>query len=257
MAWYLNEIVTDLSPIKELLKLYEQGESFTEESFYREYQSRLVPFLRQSIINSDHIDTDNIPAEFENNEYKWMASGYHDLVGKLGLIKQLYDEREDQYAYELTDIGNQVINQDISMPELMKLQLPAWKNDRGVKPYPEILKILSELKRVNLYPCDGLMLLEVLIVLLRLNNPHGHIDAYDQIYQKRKAYYAHMVGVPRIDLVQYSGFLWEELSQDLSNYFAANYAARATIQLMMYTGELSYGPVPDEIFGLVQYITIA
>ena len=64
-----------------------------------------------------------------------------------------------------------------------------------------------------------------------------------------------MVGEPRIDLIQYSDFLWEELSQDLSNYFASNYPTRSTLQLMMYAGELTYGQVPDEVFGHIQYIT--
>lgn len=256
MAWYLSEIVTDLSPIRDILKLYDQTGTFSEESFYSEYQSRLVPFLRQANFNADHIDTDTIPTEYENDEYKWLAFGYHDLIFKLGLVEQYYNEPGHRYAYKLTDIGTQVLNQAVSMPELMKLKLPEWKNDRGIQPYSEILNVISKLKQVNLYPCDGLMLLEVLIILLWINKKHGFTAPYDKIYQKRKAYYAHMVGEPRIDLIQYSGFLWEELSEDLSNYFAANYPARATLHLMMYAGELSYGSVPDEVFGLVQYITV-
>lgn len=255
MAWYLSEIITDLSPIRDILKLYHQTESFNEGEFHREYQSRLVPLLRQSHFNSDHIDTDTIPAKYENDEYKWLASGYHDLIFTLGLIKQHYEKNDHRYGYELTDLGTQVLNQTISIAEFMKRKLPEWKNDHGIYPYTEILKIISELKRVNLYPCDGLMLLEVLIILLWLNIPHGYINPYNQIYQKRKAYYAHMVGEPRIDLIQYSDFLWEELSQDLSNYFAANYPTRSTLQLMMYAGELTYGQVPDEVFGHIQYIT--
>jgi hypothetical protein len=143
------------------------------------------------------------------------------------------------------------------MPELMKVKLPEWKNSSGIQPYSEIIKIISEIKQRNLYPCDGLLLLEVLIILLKLNERHGSLAAYNQIYSKRREYYPHMVGEPRVDLVQYSDFLWEELSQELSNYYAANYPARATLQLMMYAGDLSYGSVPDEIFGLVQYVTIA
>jgi hypothetical protein len=116
---------------------------------------------------------------------------------------------------------------------------------------------LSSLKQRNLYPCGGLLLLEVLIVLLQLNQPFGYINVYDRIYEKRRDFYAHMSGEVQIDLINYSGFLWEQLSKDLSNYHAANYPARATLQLMMYPGDMSYGPVPDEIFGLIQYVTIA
>lgn len=255
MAWYLSEIVTDLSPIQDILNLYDQTESFSEGEFHREYQSRLVPLLRQALFNSDHIDTDTIPAQYENDEYKWLASGYHDLIIKLGLIDQNYEKAGHRYGFELTDLGTQVLNQTISIPEFMKRKLPEWKNDHGVQPYTEILNIISKLKQVNLYPCDGLMLLEVLIILLCLNSRHGYINPYDQIYRKRKAYYAHIVGEPRIDLIQYSDFLWEDLSQDLSNYFSANYPTRATLQLIIYAGELTYGQVPDEVFGHIQYIT--
>ncbi|MCU7805430.1 MAG: hypothetical protein KZQ96_19740 [Candidatus Thiodiazotropha sp. (ex Lucinoma borealis)] len=256
MAWYLSEVVTDLSPISEILRLYDQTEPYPEEVLHDEYQSRLIPLLHQATFNADHIDTDTIPPAYENDEYKWLASGYHDLIVKLGLVKLNVEERSNEHSLELTDIGTQIINLAVAMPELMKIKLPEWKNDLGVQPYPEIINIVSKLKQRNLYPCDGLLLLEVLIILLWLNKPYGHINPYEQIYRKRREYYPHMVGEPRIDLIQYSGFLWEQMSQDLSNYYAANYPARATLQLMMYAGELSYGPVPDEIFGLVQYITI-
>lgn len=255
MAWYLTEIVTDLSPVRDILKLYDQIEAFPEEAFHREYQRRLAHFLRQAIFNADHIDTDTIPAKYENDEYKWLTSGYDDLIISLGLVEQYYVEQGHKYGFVLTDIGRKALNQDISMPELMKLKLPEWKNGRGVRPYSEILKVISKLKQVNLYPCDGLLLLEVLIVLQLLNKFGGIVDPYEKIYQQRKAYYAHMVGEPGIDLIQYSGFLWEEMSEDFSNFFAANYPARSTLQLMMYAEDLSFGPVPDEAFGLVQYIT--
>ena len=257
MAWYLSEVVTDLSPIREILGSYDQTGSFSEGGFHDEYQKRLVPLLRQATFNTDHIETDTIPAAYENDEYKWLASGYHDLIEQLGLVEVNVEERSNRYSFGLTDIGTQVINKDISMPELMKRKLPEWKNSCGINPYPEILKIASELKQINLYPCGGLLLLEVLILLLWLNKRHGHIDPYHQVYEKRREFYSHMTGDPRSDLIQYSDFLWEQMSHDLSNYYAANYPARATLQLMMYAGDLSYGPVPDEIFGLMQYVTIA
>lgn len=258
MAWYLSEIVTDLSPVNEILLLYSQLGSFPEEVFHDEYRNRLVPLLRQATFNTDHIEADTIPPDYENDEYKWLASGYHDLVLKLGLADQHYVKDGHRYSFELTDIGAQVLNQAVSMPEFMRLKLPEWKNDCGARPYPMLINLVSELKERNLYPCGGLLLLEVLFILLWRNKPQLHIDtAYRQISELRRAYYAHMTGEPRIDLIQYSGFLWEQLSHDSSNYFAANYPARATLQLMMYAGELTYGPVPDEIFGLVQYVTIA
>ena len=258
MAWYLSEVVTDLSPISEILMLYDQTESFPEEVFHDEYYSRLITLLRQAYFNTDHIETDTIPPAYENDEYKWLASGYHDLIGNLGLVDQRFEEPGHRYSFELTEMGNQVLNQAISMPELMRLKLPEWKNDHGVRPYPEIIKTASELKECSLYPCGGLLLLEVLIILLGLNEPFGQmLSPFKRIYRQRREYYSHMVGETRIDLIQYSGFLWEQLSQDLSNYHAANYPTRSTLQLMMYAGDLTYGPVPDEIFGLVEYITTA
>lgn len=256
MAWYLSEVVTDLSPVGDILKLYEQTGSFPEDVFDDEYKIRLIPLLRHLNFNTDHIDTHTIPAGYENDEYKWLASGYHELIGKLGLVKLRVDEQSDEHSLELTEAGSQVLEQQLPISELMKAKLPEWKNDVGVRPYPIIVDLLSNLKQRNLYPCGGLMLLEVLIALLHLNQPYGHIDLYDRIHEKRRGFYAHMTGELHIDLFNYSGFLWEQLSQDLSNYHAANYPARATIQLMMYAGDLSYGPVPDEIFGLVQYVTI-
>ena len=257
MAWYLSEIVTDLSPIREILRLYDQTDSFTEGRVQEEYKGRLVALLRQATFNTDHIETDTIPPAYENDEYKWLAAGYHELIRDLGLITFNVEESSRRYSIDLTELGEQVMNQAVSIPDLMRLKLPEWGNSLGVKPYPEIIKIASKLKQLELYPCGGLLLLEVLIVLLRLESREDFVDYFDSIYQRRKAFYTHMVGEPRIDLVQYSDFLWEQLSEDLSNYYAANYPARATLQLMMYAGELSYGPVPPEIFGLVQYVTIA
>ena len=258
MAWYLSEVVTDLSPMREILALYDQTESFSEDLFLGKYQSGLTQLLRQATFNTDHIDTDAIPSAYENDEYKWLASDYHTLIGNLGLTVQHCDELNHRCSIELTEIGNQVVNRAISIPDLMQLKLTEWENDRGVRPYQEIIQVASELKQRNLYPCGGLLLLEVLIVLLRLNErlAYTHI-IFEIIYSERRKYYAHMSGGPRIDLIEYSGFLWEQMSQDLSNYHAANYPARATLQLMMYGGDLTYGPVPDEIFGLVQYITVA
>jgi hypothetical protein len=258
MAWYLSEIVTDLSPVGEILKLYDQTGSFSEGVIEDEYKKRLVPLLRQTTINTDHIETDNIPAAYENDEYKWLASGYHDLIRKLGLVEMNADHKSDRYSLKLTEAGRQVLNQQLTLSEVMKASLPEWKNDAGIRPYPILLDLLSNLKQRNLYPCGGLLLLEVLIVLLKLNQPHGHIiNLYGLIQEYRKGFFPYMTGEVHSDLINYSGFLWEQLSQDLSNYHAANYPARATLQLMMYAGDLAYGPVPDEIFGLVQYVTIA
>lgn len=258
MAWYLSEVVTDLSPTREILALYDQTGSYPEETFLDEHLSRLIPLLRQATFNTDHIDTDTIPPAYENDEYKWLASDYQNLICNLGLAAQHYDEINHLQSFGLTETGIQVVNQDISIADLMRLKLPEWKNDHGVRPYQEILKAASELKQRNLYPCGGLLLLEVLVILLKLNEPYGHIPSpFEAIHEQRREYYPYMAGELHIDLVQYSGFLWEKMSQDLSNYHAANYPTRATLQLMMYAEELTYGPVPDEIFGMVQYVTVA
>ncbi|MEW8492516.1 MAG: hypothetical protein AB2604_01835 [Candidatus Thiodiazotropha taylori] len=256
MAWYLNEVVTDLSPIREILQLYDQTGSFPEPTFHDEYRSRLVALLRETDCNTHHIETDSIPTAYDYDQYRWLAAGYHDLVAKLGLVGLSVDESSRGHAFGLTDIGAQVLNGGVSIPELMRLRLPKWKNDRGFCPYTGIIDILSKLKQRDLYPCGGLLLLEVLLVLKWLNEPYGHIHTYQWVIKQRRSYYPHMAGEPRIDLLQYSDFLWDQLEQDLSNYFLASYPARATLHLMMYAGELSFGPVPDEIFGLVQYITI-
>lgn len=256
MAWYLSEVVTDLSPMQEILALYDQTGSFPEDAFLDEYQSRLTQLLRQASFNTDHIDS--IPAAYENDEYKWLASDFHELIKRLRLTYEYCDESNNRWSFELTEMGTQVVNRATSLPDLMQHTLTEWRNDRGLQPYQEILKAASDIKQRNLYPCGGLLLLEVLIILLKLNKPHGYIPAPSEVIQsKRREYYTYMSGDPRFDLIEYSGFLWEQLSQDLSNFHAANYPARATLQLMMYGGDLIYGPVPDEIFGLVQYVTVA
>lgn len=257
MAWYLSEVVTDLSPIQDLLRVYALPEAFPEERLDEEYINRLLPVLRQASLNIDHIDTDTIPTAYENDEYKWLAAGYHALIGKLGLISDHRGERDHLSSFELTDNGSQVLQEAFSMPDLMKLRLPEWRNDCGIQPYPEIIRVVTELKRRNLYPCGGLLLLEFFLVLQNLNTPNGSLSSYRKIYEKRREYYPHMAGERRVDLIQYSHFLWEQMSQELSNYFNANYPARATLQLMMYVGDLVYGPVPDELFGMVQYVTVA
>ncbi|MCG8038095.1 MAG: hypothetical protein JAZ19_13775 [Candidatus Thiodiazotropha taylori] len=70
MAWYLNEVVTDLSPIREILQLYDQMGSFPETTFHDEYRSRLVTLLREAECNTDHIETDRIPAAYEHDQYR-------------------------------------------------------------------------------------------------------------------------------------------------------------------------------------------
>ena len=256
MAWYLNEVVTDLSPIFEILALYEQTGSFAEDVVFDEYYQRLVTLLRQTPFNTDHIEADAIPAAYEHDESKWLATGYHNLIEELGLVTTNGNEYNTQVSYQLTHTGTQVLNQRLPLAELMKVRLTDWRNDAGIKPYPQIKELLSELKQCNLYPCGGLLLLEVLMVLKHLNQPLGHRNLYDRIQEMRIKFYPHMNGEVRFDLIDYSGFLWEQMSQDLSNYHAANYPARATLQLMMYADEIIYGPVPDELFGLLQYIAI-
>jgi hypothetical protein len=256
MAWYLSEVVTDLSPIREILGLYEQTGSFPEEEVIDEYQRRLVALLRETTINTDHINADAVPAAYDHDEHQWLATGYHDLIGDLGLVTPGSQAGNSEASFELTGLGTRVLKEEVSMTELMKARLPEWRNDAGIRPYPEVKKLLSELKQRNLYPCGGLLLLEVLMVLQRLNQTLGHLNLYERIQDKRIEFYPHMNGELQFDLIDYSGFLWEQMSQDLSNYHAANYPTRATLQLMMYADELIYGPVPDEIFGLVQYISV-
>lgn len=257
MAWYLSEVVTDLFPLADILKLHHQFESSLEGNKIDDFKKHLVPFLRQSNINTDHIDTDTIPVAYENDEYKWLAAGYFELLNKMGLLVLTWERGFDGYPYTVSNTGRQFLQQDISLAKLLKTKLTDWHNDKNVRPYPILLDILSKLKRRNLYPCGGLLLLEVLIVLLQLNKLERRIDFYDYISEKRREFYPHMAGEVSIDLINYSGFLWEQLSQDPTNFHAANYPARSTLQLMLYAGELAYGPVPDEIFGLVQYVTIA
>ena len=67
MACYLSEIASDLSPLRGILKLHAEMEVFNEGDFHREYQNRLIPWLRQADFNSDHIDTDIIPTQYEND----------------------------------------------------------------------------------------------------------------------------------------------------------------------------------------------
>jgi hypothetical protein len=257
MAWYLSEVVTDLSPLGEILGLYEETGPFPEDVYREEYQNRLAKLLRKATVNTDHIDGDTIPEAYEHDEYKWLAAGYHDLAATLGMTRHRVNEENDEVWIELTETGSSFVRRPFIGMEIIKERLPAWRNDAGIQPYPVILKLLSDLKRRNLYPCGGLMLLEVLIVLRELNQRFGDINIEEQVYKRRAAFYAHMSGELQVDLIDYSGFLWEELSEDLSNYHAANYPARATLQLMMQLGDLTYGPVPDELFGMVQYVTIA
>ena len=141
--------------------------------------------------------------------------------------------------------------------DTVKKSLSEWKNDRGIKPYLKIKALLTELKTVNLYPCNGLLLIEVLLVLLKLNEQHGDISLFRYIHNKRREYYQDMRGDVRVDLIRYSDFLWGKLSNDLSNYHAANYPARSTLMFLMQFDELVYGQVPGEIFGLIQYVTIS
>ena len=253
MAWYLSEVSSDLSPIIDILELYDRMGAFPKDVFIDEYKKHLVSLLRRTSFNTDHIDADDIPAVYENDEYKWLAVGYHDLIHSLGLI-DLRGNEQNEYSFALTEAGRRVLKQSLSLPEHLRVALPKWSNDVGINPYP-IIRGLA--RNLNLYPCAGLLLLEVLIVLIQLNQPYGHINIEGVLESKRKEFYksGNMTGERSVDLVNYSGFLWEDLSQDLSNYYAANYPARATLQLMLYAGDLTYGPVPDEIFGLIQYVT--
>lgn len=256
MAWYLSEIVSDLSPLPEVLGIYKECGPFPAGDADNEMQKQLAALLRQITINTDLIDPSSIPAEYENDEYKWLAHGYHELAKKLGLITRHIDEKHQEVALVLTQQGHDLFSRSISVQEFMVEAIHDWRNSDGVKPYPYVKKVLIELKRRNLYPCGGLTLLEMLILLKHLSEPLQYMFAFDEIYKTRGTFYAQMTGELSQDLVGYSEFLWEKLSEDSSNFHAANYPTRSTIQLMMYSGELAYGPVPDELFGIVQYIQV-
>ena len=100
MAWYLSEVVTDLSPIRDILRLYDEAKSFPVDVFDDENKKRLATLLRHLYFNTDHIDTLTIPAAYENDEYKWLASGYHEFIVKLGLVKLHFNEQNDWLSLE-------------------------------------------------------------------------------------------------------------------------------------------------------------
>ena len=263
MSWYLSEVVCDLGQIEAVLYLYDQLEDKPQDQLESYYKSKLADYLRKTPINTEHIEWDTIPDQYQSDEYKWLASDYHELLLKLRFIRktggeeEYREEQEINYSYQPTEIGLDLINGKTTIDDILAEMLPEWRNDQGITPYPEIKELLHDIKTVDLYPCPGLLLIEVLLVLMRVNQKHGNINLFEFIHAKRREFYQSMLGDRRVDLIHYSDFLWEQLSHDLYNYHASNYPARSSIMLMMQAGELIYGPVPKGLFGLIQYIMLA
>lgn len=101
MAWYLSEVVTELPLLDQALRLYEDKEAEDTDVFYKRY----ADYLRNSYINTDHINHDSIPEEYEQNEYKWLAFDVHQLLRKFRLINIQSGENEIKGYYELTELG--------------------------------------------------------------------------------------------------------------------------------------------------------
>ncbi len=257
MAWYLSEAITDLSQLSSILEICSRVEKGREADFSNKYYIEIQKYLRTSSINLDHIEYDSIPEEYGLDEFKWLSKDYLEMIEKLGFLTIECEGESGDYGFELTEEGGRILSGSVTVVEAMRVSLRKWKNSNGRAPYQITLDLLSKLKHSNLYPCDGLLLLEVLHVLLKLNEESINLDPYNIVHEKRKAYYSHMTGDIRVDIVQYSDYLWEQMCQDLFYYHAANYPARSTLLLMMYGEEIVFGRVPDDMFGLVQFVTIS
>ena len=164
MAWYINEALSDLSIIPDLLSIWQAD--ITDE--------QLTDFLADSGINTDLIENDDIPAEYEGDIYKWFTADIRLLMTNLKLLNA---------DNTLSPLGSAIKNDDVELYEGLHNALSAHLAENQV--LSNLLKLLRRIKAEKLKPYPGLILLEVYLVIKNLEEGMSIEECLDTIKNRR------------------------------------------------------------------------
>ncbi len=234
MAWYLSEVISDLSFIKPVLAFYADKPDAVKPV------DELISLLHDLLIYLDHIETEDIPNEHEDVLYHWLAEDSQRILTNFKFLQS-----NDEGQYTITEQGSEVIS--LSEHEILQQGLENWGNDQSIKPFSVLKELLSDAASREEYPCNGLFLLEITQLLIKLNEqPRSQSaieDARAVTYSIRDEVFAdNKTDDLRVDTLLYTDHLWNTLknSSEHDYYILANYKARATTMLMMHSDDLIY-----------------
>ena len=168
MAWYLNELLTEVHVLPGALYRLEnyylgeklQRRSRAWRSFYR--------YLRTSGLNLGLIDN-AYPLKGKDNLYHLLTDDLGLLIRKLGLI-------EPSDTIELTGLGKAFGNQAFQLESIVASGLLSWRSGRhNTCPVRLLVSVLHRLHELKASPCAGLMLPEFIKVMRMLE--HGEYTA--------------------------------------------------------------------------------
>ena len=161
MAWHTNEALTDLSIFPDLLNVWQAD--ITDK--------QLEDFLTASGINTDSIENDDIPDEYEGSIYKYLAYDIKLLMKDLGLISP---------DNTLSHLGQAIGNNNIELYDGLSAALSLnWQDENQV--LFGLLDLLRRIRDDNLPPCSGLILVEACVALKALNNGLTVAKCYETI----------------------------------------------------------------------------
>ena len=179
MAWYLNELLTDVDLLPRAvwrLKKYYSGTEFKRKSrawrsFYR--------YLYNSEVNLSLIE-ERYWTWGEGNIFTYLAEDMALLLRNSGFI-------EASGPIQLTDLGDELNEKRLSMESTLASGLLHWQIGGAVRPVKVLLTVLERLDMPETVPCPGLMLPEFILVMRMLEQGKTAQECIDAILVWRQA----------------------------------------------------------------------
>ena len=242
MAWYLNELLTDVDLLPRAvwrLKTYYSGTEFQRgsrawRSFYR--------YLYNAEMNLSQIEG-RYWLRGEGNIFTYLTADMALLLRNLGLINP-------SDPIQLTDLGDELYEKRLSIESTLASGLLKWQINGTIRPVKALLAVLERLDTPEAVPCPGLMLPEFILVMRRLEQGKTTQDCIDEILSRRQSSLdGHMpsVDAPPEQLIRARMRVCNSLADEDSSIWPDLHRGRTTQTVIIASGLAVYGGLFDKV----------
>ena len=179
MAWYLNEVLTDLSVLPGALPVLSRQRAGAPEP------NDVAEYLRGSGMNLDLLDETIGPEEHGGDVYRWLAADLQVLCRKLSLIEP---QGPAEPPVRLTELGSALVGRTVTLESALVGGLFHWRfgDSESTAPMLPILEVLRQMSDKTPYP--GLLLPEFILTMKKLEGggKEGTVDACVQAILGRR-----------------------------------------------------------------------
>ena len=242
MAWYLNELLTDVDLLPRAvwrLKKYYTGTEFQRSSrawrsFYR--------YLYYSEVNLSLIE----------GRYRLWGEGniFTDMTADMALLLRNLSLIEASDPIQLTDLGDELYEKRLSMESTLGCGLLRWRINGSIRPVKALLMVLERLDTPESVPCPGLMLPEFILVMRMLEQGKTAQDCIDAILSWRQtALDGHMpaVDAPPEQLIRARMRVCNILADEDDSIWRDLNRGRTTQSVIISSGLAVYGGLFDRV----------